>query len=88
MIVALTGGRTTFVRSPTALSNARNEHLRRRARTPARREQPGTDLGALVDELFERVAPDSTDDIAVLALHWRGRTASSATDVSGADQAS
>ncbi len=83
MTVALTEG-TTFVAFTDGLVERRNEHLDvglERLRVASR---AGADLGELVDELVERVAPDSTDDLAVLALHWSGRRASSATDVSGA----
>ena len=83
MTVALTEG-ATFVAFTDGLVERRNEHLDvglERLRVASR---AGADLGELVDELVERVAPDSTDDLAVLALHWSGRRASSATDVSGA----
>jgi serine phosphatase RsbU (regulator of sigma subunit) len=86
MTVALTEG-TTFVAFTDGLVERRNEHLDVGLERLRAASSPGADLGALVDELVEQVAPDSADDIAVLALHWRGQRASSATDGNGAEQA-
>ncbi len=80
MTVALTEG-TTFVAFTDGLVERRNEHLDVGLERLRAASTPGADLGSLVTDLVERVAPDSADDIAVLALHWRGRTAGSATDV-------
>jgi hypothetical protein len=87
MTVALTEG-TTFVAFTDGLVERRNEHLDVGLERLRAASAPAADLAQLVDDLVEQVAPDSTDDIAVLALHWRGQLASSATDVNGADQAS
>ena len=61
---------------------------RRRARTPrGPASSPGVDLGALVDELVEQVAPDSADDIAVLGARPERAAGEPATDGRGAEQA-
>jgi hypothetical protein len=86
MTVPLTEG-TTFVAFTDGLVERRNEHLDVGLERLRAASSPGADLGALVDELVEQVAPDSADDIAVLALHRRGQRASSATDGRGAEQA-
>jgi serine phosphatase RsbU (regulator of sigma subunit) len=84
MTVALTEG-TTFVAFTDGLVERRNEHLDVGLERLRAASNPETDLGVLVARLVERLAHDSTDDIAVLALHWRGPAASAAIDVTEAD---
>jgi serine phosphatase RsbU (regulator of sigma subunit) len=75
--VALTEG-TTFVAYTDGLVERRKEHLDVGFERLRAASDPGVDVATLVNSLVERIAPDSTDDIAVLGLHWRGPMADSA----------
>jgi hypothetical protein len=85
--IALTEG-TTFVAYTDGLVERRNEHLDVGLERLRAASSPNLDIDVLVADLVERIAPDSVDDIAVLALRWRGATGTPSGDVTDADQAS
>jgi hypothetical protein len=60
----------TFLAFTDGLVERRQEHLDTGLERLRLAAAPGTSVETLVVDLVERLAPDSTDDIALLALHW------------------
>src|SRR2546429_2328596 len=78
---------TTFLAFTDGLVERRNEHLDTGLERLRAASRPTADIGALVVELVEELAPDSEDDIALLALHWTEASRRTATAVRVPEQA-
>jgi serine phosphatase RsbU (regulator of sigma subunit)/type II secretory pathway pseudopilin PulG len=77
----------TYLAFTDGLVERRQEHLDTGLERLRSASQPSDDLNAMVVELVEQLAPDSTDDIALLALHWTQAAVATAADPAVTDRA-
>src|SRR5437762_2647971 len=77
----------TYLSFTDGLVERRDEHIEIGLERLRKASEKSSDIRALVVELVEQLAPDSTDDIALLALQWTQAAPRTATDEASTDDA-